>query len=273
MVLERLSMQGRRAVITGAGRGLGRAMALSLADAGADIVCAARTQSELDETAQAVRDRGRDALTVVTDVTRSSQVDGLVQQSLAAWGSIDVFIANAGANTVADTRDPAELTDEEWAESVTLNFSSAFYSARAIIPHFRERGGGNLITVSSRTALRATPEAFTYGAAKAGIVALTQSLAERLAPENIRVNCIVPGPYLRETLHDAAEIDTARARGRALPAGRFGEAWEIGPLALYLASDASSYMTGEAFVADGGRLASGAVPLGWDVTSGAIVSD
>ena len=269
-MLDRLSMAGKHVIVTGAGRGLGQQMALALADAGADIVCAARTQEQIEETAAQIRERGRRALALPVDVRRSDQIDALVRQTLAEWGHIDVFIANAGAGGRAALKDLADIADADWYDTLDINFSSAFFSARAVVPHFRQRGGGVIINLASGTALRGDPRIIVYGAAKAGVVTLTMGLATQLAQDNIRVNCIVPGFVLQHTLHETAEIDTARARGRFVPVGRLGEAWELGPLAVYLASDASAYVTGEAFVIDGAGLAGGYAPTGWDVTVGAL---
>lgn len=269
-MLERVSMAGKHVIVTGAGRGLGKQMALALADAGADVVCAARTQEQIDETAAEIRERGRRALAVATDVAKSADVDALVRRTLAEWGHVDVFIANAGAGGKAALKDVAEITDADWHDTVDINFSSAFFSARAVVPHFRERGGGVLITVASGTGYRGDSRLIVYGAAKAGVVTLTMGLANQLARDNIRVNCIVPGYVLQHPIHDADEIAATRSRGRFVPVGRVGEAWELGPLALYLASDASRYVTGEAFLIDGGGTAGGAAPTGWNVMSGAV---
>ena len=260
-----LRLDGRRAVVTGAGRGLGREMALHLAAAGADVVCAARTQAQIETVAEEIRALGRRALVVPTDVAVPEQVDALAGRAADEWGGFEIFIANAGGGGGASGKDILEISDDDWRETIDINLSSVFYSARAAIRHFRQRGGGNLITVASGTGMRGDPRTHVYGAAKAGVITLTQSIAVRVARENIRANCIVPGFVLQKTLHDPDEIALARSRGERIPAGRVGEAWELGPLALYLASDASAYMTGEAIVIDGGGLAGGLAPTGWDV--------
>lgn len=265
-MLERVSMEGKRVIITGAGRGLGKQMALALADAGADVACAARTQAQIEQTAQEIRERGREALVVPTDVAQSDQVDRLVRTAIDAWGRVDVMIANAGGGGGAALKDVADITDDEWRDTIDINLSSAFYCTRAILPHFREQGGGNIINVASGTGMRGDPRLIVYGSAKAGVVTFTMSVANQVARDNIRVNCIVPGFVLQKTLESPDEISATRSRGRFIPVGRVGEAWELGPLALYLASDASRYVTGEAFVIDGAGLAGGFAPAGWDVT-------
>ncbi len=265
---ERLSMAGKNVIITGAGRGLGKQMALALADAGADIVCAARTQDQIDETATEIRERGRRALAISTDVASSDAVDQLVKAAIDEWGRIDVLIANAGGGGKASLKDVTEISNDDWYDTVDINFSSVFFCSRAIIPHFRENGGGVIINVASGTGMRGDPRLIVYGSSKAGVMTFTMSVANQVARDNIRVNCIVPGFVLQKTLESADEISATRSRGRFIPTERVGEAWELGPLALYLASDASSYMTGESFVIDGGGLAGGFAPSGWDVTAG-----
>ena len=266
-MLESLRMDGRRVIVTGAGRGLGREMALHLAAAGADVVCAARTSEQIEGTAEEIRQRGQRALVVPTDVTDSRQVDQLVQRTVAEWGGFEVIIANAGGGGGSAGKLVNEISDAEWRDTLDTNLSSAFYCARAASVHLHERGGV-IITVASGTALRGDARLIAYGAAKAGVITLTQGLATQLARYQIRVNCIVPGFVLQRRIEAEDEIELARRQGARIPVGRVGEAWELGPLAVYLASDASSYVTGEAFVIDGGGLAGGLAPTGWDVTAG-----
>jgi NAD(P)-dependent dehydrogenase (short-subunit alcohol dehydrogenase family) len=265
-------MAGKKVILTGAGRGLGKQMALHLARAGADIACVARTSTQIEETAAEVRALGRQALAIPTDVAKSAQIDAMVAQVLDAWGQVDVFIANAGGGGRSSLKDVADISDDDWYDSIDINLSSTFFSARAIVPHFRQRGGGVIITLGSGSGLRGDSKLLGYGSAKGGIVGLTMILATQLVKDNIRVNCIVPGFVMQSPPKTPAEIENTKARGRFIPAGRVGQADELGPLALFLASDASSYITGECFYIDGGGLAGGLAPSGWDVRAGRVAA-
>lgn len=269
MVLERLSMAGRTVIVTGAGRGLGKQMALALADAGADIACAARTEAQIVQTAEEIRAKGRRALVIPTNVAQSDQVDRMVRRTLDEWGRIDVLISNAGGGSSTARKHVTEIDNEGWYATLDVNLSAAFFGARAVVPHFQERGGGVIINISSGTGLRGDSRLMVYGAAKAALINLTMSLATQLIRDKIRVNCIVPGYVLQSPPETEDEISRAKAQGQFNPSGRVGEAWELGPLAVYLSSDASSYVTGESFVIDGGGAAVAYAPIGWDVTAGA----
>ncbi len=265
MVLERLQLNGKVAIVTGAGRGLGRQMALALAEAGADIVCAARTPDQIERTAADVVALGRRAIAQPTDVRDSSQCDRLVRRAADEFGHVDIMLSNAG---IGDARGMSsefwDVTDDDWRDTIDVNLSSAFYCARAASKQMVAEGHpGVIINVASGTAMRANPTGFGYGAAKAGVIALTKSLSAMLGKYDIRCNCIIPGFVSQAPPRNDQQRDFTLARGRYLPAQRLGSAWELGPLAIFLASDASSYVNGQGFVIDGGGLAGGLAPMGF----------
>lgn len=259
-----LRLDGRAAVVTGAGRGLGRAMAKALAQAGARVVCAARTDSQIDETAAQILDTGGTAIAVRTDVTDSAQVRHLVQRCVEAYGRIDIMIANAGGGAVGHgTWEFWEYPDDVFEAVLATNLKSNFYCNRSAAEFMVKQGhGGSIINVASGMALRGN-RTFAYPTAKAGVIGLTKSAATMLGPHQIRVNVIVPGFVLQRPPVDEREGEQREQRGRRIPLRRVGEWWEIGPLAVYLAADASSYVTGHSFIVDGGGLAGGLGPIDW----------
>jgi NAD(P)-dependent dehydrogenase (short-subunit alcohol dehydrogenase family) len=266
MVLERTRLDGKVAIITGGGRGLGKAMATSLAEAGAEVCLAARTESQLREAAEEIKViSGKEALLIPTDIRDSAQCNALIERTRAHFGRLDILMNNAG---VGDRRGAGarlwEWTDEDWRDTIEVNLSGTFYCSRAAAKVLIEQDqGGVIVNVASGTALRAFPQSFGYAAAKGGVISLTKSLSGLLIGYNIRVNCIVPGFVAQAPPRDDEERQRRAERGKFITARRLGEAWELGPLAVYLCSNASSYMTGEIFIIDGGGLAGGVAPTGY----------
>lgn len=266
MVLEKLRLDGKVVVVTGGGRGLGKAMAISLAEAGAEVCIASRTVSQLEGAAAEIEAAsGKKALIVPTNVQSSEQCDALIAKTVEHFGRLDVMMNNAG---IGDRRGAGDrlwdLADEDWHDTISVNLYSTFYCSRAASRQFRAQGGGgNIINVASGTALRASPQSFGYAAAKAGVISLTKSMAAMLIGEEIRVNCIIPGFVAQAPPRNDEEQNMRNQRGRFITVRRLGEAWELGPLAVFLASDASSYVTGETFSIDGGGLAGGIAPTGY----------
>jgi NAD(P)-dependent dehydrogenase (short-subunit alcohol dehydrogenase family) len=258
MILDSLKLDGKVALITGAGRGLGRAMAIRLAQAGADVVAASRTVSQLEETAAAVKETGRKCLIAETDVTRSEQVNVTVEKALAEFGKIDILINNAGGGEEgAFGKTLEQITDEEWRLGIDTNLSSQFYGCRAVIPHMVEHKRGKIINVASGYGLRGGKQNWMYACAKGGVIQLTRSMALSYAQFNIQTNCIVPGIFP----HNEAMMQFFKG-GKFIPMGRVGEASELGPLAVFLASDLSNHVNGELIAIDGGGLAGGIAPTG-----------
>jgi NAD(P)-dependent dehydrogenase (short-subunit alcohol dehydrogenase family) len=271
---ESLSLEGpprRVAIVTGGSRGLGKEMARSLALAGADVCIASRTASELDKTRTELEEVcGREVLAIPTDVKSREQCDALIGQTVERFGRLDIMLNNAG---LGDRRGAGaklwELEDEPWHDPIEVNLYSTFYCSRAAARQFRAQGeGGVILNVASGSALRSQPRDFGYGAAKAGVISLTKSTAAMLIDDGVRANCIVPGFVLQQPPATDEEREAARQRGRFNPTGRLGDAWELGPLAVFLCSDAAHYITSEVFVIDGGGLAGGIAPAGWAPETG-----
>jgi NAD(P)-dependent dehydrogenase (short-subunit alcohol dehydrogenase family) len=258
-VLDKLRLNGKVAIMTGAGRGLGRVMALALAEAGADLVAAARTQAQIDETAEMVRARGRRCLAVSTDVTNSAAVTAMVEATIAEFGRIDVLVNNAGGASSGWNRPVEALTDEQWHGGIDLNISSAFYCCRAVLPHLLRQGGGKIINVTSGVGVRPMKFNYMYATAKAGMINFTRALAFNYADKNIQANLILPGIFPHE---DPIMLQFWQG-GKFIPVGRVGKDEELGPACVFLASDASNYMNGEMIALEGGGLAGGEVPTGF----------
>lgn len=257
-VLDRFDMTGQTAIITGAGTGLGREFARSLAAAGCDIVGVGRRHEPIEEIGAEIRAQGRRFLACGgTDITDSSQVNAMVARAIAEMGRINVLVNNAGGGSAGRGKMLPELTDEDWHEGMDSNITSAFFCSRAIVPHMEEHGGGRIINVSSGWGFRGGKNNFMYSIAKGGVVQLTKALAISYAQAGIRSSCIVPGTFPRPE-----DIQRVAARGQMQPSGRAGFPDEIGPLALFLASPAADYLSGEAILMDGGAIASGITPAG-----------
>jgi 2-deoxy-D-gluconate 3-dehydrogenase len=246
-----LSLEGRVAIVTGASRGLGEAIAVGYAHAGANLVLTARTESELERVAGGVRGMGRRALVVVTDVTDYAQCERLGERAMEEFGQIDILVNNAGEPRAAAPT--LELPLERWDELLKSNLTSVFYCCRAIGRHLVARGYGKVINMSSQFGVVAYPQRAAYCAAKAGVINLTRCLALEWAAHGVRVNALAPTHL--ETPFNTARVNQPEFRAEMLPRiplGHFGRWEDVIGAAVFLAAPASDLVTGQTMVIDGG---------------------
>jgi len=244
-------LDGRTALVTGASRGIGRSIAEAYAEAGADVALLARDAEKLAETAAAVQAHGRRAVVLPCDVTDIESVQASVARAVSELGQVDILVNNAGGNSFSMPL--AGMRFSGWEKTLRLNLDSVVHVSQAVLPHLLERKSGVVINVASVAGLRGAPMMSHYGAAKAAVLSLTQSLAIETAWAGIRVNALVPG-WIETDLTDflRANEDAEKGTLSRVPMGRWGQSREIADPALFLASDASSFMTGQALVVDGG---------------------
>lgn len=243
-------LSGQTAVVTGAGKGIGRGIALCLARAGADVVVAARSADDLAEVVTAVQAEGRKALAVPTDVTVQEQLENLAQQSIAEFGAIDIWVNNAGGLPDATPRYLTRTPEDRWDAQIDLNLK-AVWASSVVAANNMERG--SIINISSRSAKGPGIKNGPYGAAKAAVNSLTESLAMELAPK-IRVNAVAPGPIPTENFNDSTNFpdDKPLAEMLRVPLGRVGDPDDIGNVVVFMASEASSWVTGQCLYVTGG---------------------
>jgi 3-oxoacyl-[acyl-carrier protein] reductase len=245
-----LSLTGRVAIITGAGRGIGAATACAFARHGAQVALLDRDGAGVAGTAKSIGLAGGEALPFTVDVTDAFAVERLMDRIVEDWGRLDVLVNNAG---VVHDAPLADVTDEEWTETLDTNLRAAMVCARAAVPHMIERGCGRILSAASVVARKGSFGQTCYAASKGGVVALTRTWARELGPKGITANAVAPGLIDTETLKGIPEEEMAALVAR-LPAGRLGRADEVAAVYLFLASDLASFMNGAVVGVDGGLL-------------------
>jgi NAD(P)-dependent dehydrogenase (short-subunit alcohol dehydrogenase family) len=249
-ILDQFRLDGRVAVVTGSGQGIGRAIAWSLADAGADVVLNARRLGDLEDTAAGVRDRGTRAVVVDGDIRDFSET--LAERTVAELGRLDIWVNNVGGSDEKDVHALVDTSDEIFRTQVELNLTSAFQGCKAAANRMPD--GGVIVNITSGAGTRGSPYTGPYAAAKAGLINLTQTLALELAERDIRVNCVSPGPVITEAYLEVLGIEHRLDELIAtIPLGRAGTPDDIAAMVLFLCTPAASWITGEHHLVAGGR--------------------
>ena len=245
---DRFDLSERVALVTGGTRGLGREIALGLADAGADVIVCSRKPEACEKVAQEIRDRGRQSLAHPCHVGRWQDLERLVEAAYERFDRVDILVNNAGMSPLYPR--PEEITEELWDKVQAVNLKGPFRLTALIGARMADGDGGSIINISSIGAVRVTSDIIPYGAAKAGLIALTAGFADALGPK-VRVNCIMAGPFLTD-ISRAWDMEKFADQAASFPLRRGGRPEEIVGAALYFASDASSFTTGSILAVDGG---------------------
>jgi len=258
MSLPEFDVTDQKVLVVGAGRGIGKGIALAFAEAGADIAVTALSSTGVNQVAKEIQEMGRAAFPVTGDATKAADMDRIVQETLDKFGHVDTIV-----NCVGDAiRKPVVtlpgsssigMTEEEWHFIVDINLTEAYQGCHAIGPHMLERRQGSVINITGWAAFRGRPESAAYDAAKAGIMRFTECLAQEWAPFGIRANAIAPGsfPDPDQMSEEAYQQRQDAAKGQ-IPLGRTGHLKEIGYLSVFLSSPAAAYVTGQTWAVDGG---------------------
>ena len=252
--LAQFDLSGRRALVTGASRGIGQAIATALARAGADVAITARDSASLSQCADAITALGRKALPLALDVRKTDTIPDAFSAAEAKLGPLSILVNNAG---VEEVKPSLEVSEALWDKILDTNLKGAFFCAQAAARLMRASGGGSIINLCSLTSEVGIPTAVPYGSSKTGLLGMTRALAAEWAPLNIRVNAIAPG-YFRTAMTEIfySNDDWQAAMRAKIPMGRFGDLSDLDGIAVFLASQASAYVTGQCFPVDGGFLAS-----------------
>ena len=256
MDLSIFSLEGKTAIVTGASKGLGRACALALADAGADVVCASRNIEALKITSEAIEAKGSKSLPLPVDILSEKSIGRAVQETLDHFGKIDILVNNAGVAKVAPVQ---HLDSADWDWVLDTNLKGAFLFCKAILPAMKGQRYGKIVNVASLGGIRGAKNLSSYNASKAGLIRFSEALALEVVRYNITVNCICPGYFLTDMSKQYFGTKKGKAETEKYPMKRPGDLSEIAGALIFLVSDASSYVTASSVIVDGAQRWKGAL--------------
>lgn len=243
-----IDLKGKAALVTGASRGIGRSIALTLARAGADVACVATNEGLLAEVKTEIEKLGRKALAIKCDVAKAADVERAVEDTVKTFGKLDILVNNAG---IARDNLLLRMKEEDWDAVMNVNLKSAFLFIKAASRHMMRAKGGKIVNVSSVAGIMGNPGQANYTAAKAGMIGLTKTAAKEFASRNLCINCVAPG-FIDTDMSRALSEQIREEAKKLIPLGRFGTADEIANAVLFLSSDLANYVTGHVLVVDGG---------------------
>lgn len=245
-----MRLEGKVAIVTGGGSGIGRAIATALAREGAQVAICGRDRNKLDAAAREIGSGGEDCLAISADLGEPIEIDGLVSATVKRFSALHILVNNAGVLLPGTAE---SLSYEGWEQTFATNVRAPWLLTRAVLPHLRKAGGGSIINIGSVLSTLGAPNRVAYAASKGAVLAMTRAMAVDHAAEKIRVNCICPGIVETEMVAAFNMDEAARKRRLAMhPLSRFGQPEDIAGLAVFLASDESSWITGAEYVVDGG---------------------
>ena len=250
MIISRFGLEGKTAIVTGASKGIGKACALGLAEAGADVVLASRNIDEIEKTAAEIRAKGQKAIPIKVDVLKEEEIEEMVKKTVDCFGKVDILLNNSGVGKISLVEN-LKVADWDWV--IDTNLKGTFLCCKAVIPEMRKKKYGRIINMASLGGIRGSKNMGVYTASKGGIMRLSETLAIELVNDNITVNCVCPGMILTDMNEPYFLSERGKEELKKYPMKKPGNVEDVAGAVIYFASDAASYVTASYLVVDGGQ--------------------